>query len=115
MASLPLAMQPHTVTVRRYLGSTGDGPQYGDPVAVRCFVDSKRRMIVAASGQQVTSTATLYTTGHLPADDSRVDPSILFVVGSRVDTPAGMGTVESVSIHDDGGRLAWQHAEIALV
>lgn len=114
MADLPLALQPHTVTVRAYLGSSAGGATYGDPVAVRCFADAKRRLIIASSGQQVTATATLHTTGFTPDTGARVDPALLFPIGSLVDSPSGKGRVEALSAHTDGGRGAWQHVEVSL-
>lgn len=102
MAHLPLWLQPHTVTVEPYQGTSGAGHKYGSAVQVRCMFDGKTKLTIGADGAQSLSAGSLFTN---LANESLVP------VGSRV---AGR-TVQQVARHDDGGLGAWQHLEITLV
>lgn len=101
MAHLPLWLQPHTVTVEPYQGTAGAGHTFGGPVPMRCMLDGKTRLIVAADGAQTLSAGTLFT---------NLDNETMVPVGSRV---AGR-TVAQVNRYDDAGIGAWQHLEIVL-
>lgn len=104
MASLPTALQPHTVSVCTKTGVTGGGALLSDPVDVRCFVDEKVRLVRNSDGDQVVSSSTLYTS----------DTRSLWAPGSTVTVFGRPTKVIAVSRRDDGGSGAWQHTEVAL-
>jgi len=82
MPQLPAWLFCHTVTVEPYEGHGAYGEVYGAPVAnVPCLADFRVRKIRAATGEEVTSTATVY------AAPGRTCP-----VGSRVTLPDGRTT-----------------------
>jgi uncharacterized OB-fold protein len=104
MASLPLALQPHTVSVRTKTGSTGTGTKYAAATTVTCRADDQIRLVRNSDGQQVVSSTTIYTS------DSRN----LWTPGSLVTVNGHETTAISVARHDDADAGAWQHTEIAL-
>lgn len=105
MASLPSYMQPHAVTVRPLTGATGTGDVLGAAVAVQCFRESKVRLVRSAGGNEVVSSATIYTS----------EPASLFPPGSEVSWSGGSGKVITTTEQDDGGVMAaWRHTEVAL-
>ena len=104
MASLPAAMQPHTVTVQSKTGVTGTGTLYSPATTVACRIDDTVRLVRGTDGNQVVASTTIYTS------DSRD----LWGPGSIVTVNGRDTTVITVSRHDDGGAGGWQHTEIAL-
>lgn len=104
MASLPAAMQPHTVSVRTKTGTTGVGVLFANPVDVACFVDETVRLVRNSDGNQVVSSTTVYTS----------DTRSLWEPGSMVTVFGRPTTVIAVSRRDDGGEGGWQHTEVAL-
>lgn len=50
----------HTIRVEPYTGAGANGATYGDPVTVPCFLERKRRLVRASSGEQVVSESTAY-------------------------------------------------------
>lgn len=53
------SMLKNTVTVSPYTGDGAYGPIYGAAVAVKCNIDSTRRLLVNGQGEQVISETTL--------------------------------------------------------
>lgn len=101
MAHLPTWMQPHTVAVETYLGTTGTGHTWAAAVQVRCMLDGKTKLYTAPDGTQALSAGTLYTS---------LANETLLPLKSRV----GGRTVAQVNRHDDDGIGAWQHLEVVL-
>lgn len=92
-------MRPHT-------GSGPYGDMFGEPVNVRAFVEDGRRLVVAASGEEVISETTVYT---------GLDPAV--PVGSAVTVWQGTSQERTARVitatrHDHPS--AWSHLEIAL-
>lgn len=103
---IPTFLLRHEVTVEPYLGDSGYGPQYGDPVSVRCFLEEKTRLVRAPDGREVTSSSTAYC--RLDAVDAPPE--------SRVTLPGGrQTTVIDQARHDGGGLPTPDHLEVSLV
>jgi hypothetical protein len=102
----PDALLPHTVTVRRYVGTGPYGEVFGDPTVHQAFVEDRRRLVVSASGEEVVSETTVHT-----------GPDVVVPVGSRFTVWAGTlhertARVITVSRYEHPG--SWSHLEIAL-
>lgn len=95
----------HQVTIEPYLGDSSTGPRYGDPVVIeRCFVDEQTRLVRTPTGDQVTSTSTVY------ADPGTQAPPL-----SRVTLPSDRTTTVIQTKDRDGGGLPTpDHVEIQL-
>jgi hypothetical protein len=103
---LPAALLPHIVTVRRYEGTGPYGEVFGGPVTHRAFVEDRRRLVLAASGEEVTSETTVYT-----------GPDAAVPVGSRVTVWPGTPherTARVITTSRYDHPAAWSHLEIAL-
>jgi len=97
---------PHVVTVRRHEGTGPYGEVFGDPVMHQALVEDRRRLVLAAGGEEVTSETTVYT-----------GPDAAVPVGSQVtvwpDTPhERTARVITTSRYEHPG--SWSHLEIAL-
>lgn len=103
---LPGLWLRHTVTVEAYLGDNGYGPQFGDAVSVRCFLEEKTRLVRAPDGREVTSSSTFYC--RLDAVDAPPE--------SRVTLPDDrQTTVIDQARHDGGGLPLPDHLEVSLL
>lgn len=91
MALIPRFMLQHTATVEAYLGETGAGPQYAEPVTVRCFALDKRKLIRGANQDQVISETQLYCR-----------PSVKIPPHSRVTVNGKQSTVIDYNQNDAG-------------
>lgn len=101
-------MLAHTVTVEPYLGTAGKGATvYGPPVVVACFYDAGTRMVRDSAGEEVRSSATVYTP---------LEHADLFPLESRVTASDGTkASVLRVNAHDTGGLLPnVEHLELNL-
>lgn len=108
MAEIPGFLLRHKITVEPLLGDGPYGEQYGPPVEVPCWLDSKRRLVRNADGDEVVSETTAYC---------RMDRELLFPTDSRVTLPGPAETkvyVISTQRHDDAGLGAWQHLEVTM-
>lgn len=105
MADIPAWLLRHEVTIEAYAGTSGAGVElYDTAVTVRCFKDDKRRLVRAATGQEVVSESTLYA----PLSTS-------CPVQSRVTLPDGRQATVIQSLSRDGGGLPTpDHLEIVL-
>lgn len=92
------------VTIAPYAGTAGTGDTWGTPAPVRAYVDDTRRLVRAADGKQVVSSATVYA----PLDTA-CPP------GSRITLPDGRPTYAlAVARRDGHGAEALpEHVEIA--
>jgi hypothetical protein len=105
MAAIPGWLLRHTVTIEPYLGAGAYGPKYGAPAVTACFLDQQTRMVRAADGTQVSSTATVW----LPLD-------VTAPAQSRVTLPGGRVTTVIAALRRDGGGLPTpDHLELQLV
>lgn len=103
---LPGASLPHVVTVRRYEGTGPYGEVFGDPVIHQAFVEDRRRLVLAANGEEVTSETTVYT-----------GPDAGVPVGSQVTVWPGTPherTARVITTSRYDHPAAWSHLEIAL-
>jgi hypothetical protein len=103
---IPTALLPHTITVRAYQGTGPYGDVFGDPATYRAFVEDRRRLVIAATGDEVVSETTVFT-----------GPDVPVPVGSRVTVWAGTAHERSARVittarHDH--PASWSHLEIAL-
>jgi hypothetical protein len=104
MAAIPMWMLRHEVTVEPLTGEGPFGAILGPAVRVRCFADDKRRLVRDATGNEVTSSTTLYA----PLDTAAP-------VGSRVTLPDGRKATVLQALRRDGGGLPTpDHLEVAL-
>lgn len=69
-----------TVSVQSYLGEGAYGPVYGEAVQVSCELDSTRRLVRNANGEEALSAATVIV--H-PADADYFGPDSLVTVAGR--------------------------------
>lgn len=103
---IPGFLLRHQVTVEPYLGDGGYGPQWGDPVSVRCFLEEKTRLVRAPDGREVTSSSTFYC--RLDAVDAPPE--------SKVTLPGDRPTtVIQQARHDGGGLPTPDHLEVQLL
>ncbi|MFF9910619.1 hypothetical protein [Streptomyces sp. NPDC013457] len=103
--TLPGYLLGHTVTVEPFEGHSAYGPLYGDPVAVRCFLDDQTRTVRDRTGREVTSSATFYAR-----------PGLVCPAESRVSLPSGrQTTVIAVLDRDGGGMPTPDHVEVQLL
>jgi len=106
MVTLPAFWLQHQVTVEPYEGNSGHGPVFGAPVTVRCWLEKTTRMVRAADGNEVTSSAQFYC--RLDALDAKPE--------SRVTLPSGRVTTVLTVARRDAGRLPLpEHLEVSLV
>ena len=104
MSQIPGFLLRHMVSVEPFLGNSSNGPLYGAAVDVRCFVLEKTRMVRAPSGEEVTSSTTVY------ARLETVCPA-----KSRVTLPSGRkSTVIDAVRQDSGGLPTPDHLEVQL-
>lgn len=104
MSQIPGFLLRHTVTVEPFVGNSSNGPLYGAPAQVRCFVLEKTRVVRNPSGEEVTSSTTVY------ARLATVCPA-----KSRVTLPSGRtSTVIDAVRQDSGGLPTPDHLEVQL-
>lgn len=102
---LPAFMLGHEVTVEPYTGSSAYGPLYGPPAAVACFLDQQTRTVRSPTGQEVTSTSTLYAR-----------PGLVCPAESRVTLPDGRITRVIARLDRSGGGMPTpDHVEVVLL
>lgn len=95
----------HSVSVETFAGSGAYGPAYTAPVDIPCFVDDGYRLVRDATGEEVSSSATVY------APLSQVD---LFAIDSRVTLNARVAHVIAVSVRSSGLLGLPDHVEVHL-
>lgn len=103
MGALPAFLLRHTVTIEPYQGAGANGPIYGAPVVVPCFIDDTRRMVRGPSGTEVVSEAAVYCAL------STVAPA-----ESRVTANGRVATVIIAKRRDGGGLPTPDHLEVML-
>lgn len=107
MTTLPGFLLRHEVTVEPYEGDSANGPLYGAPVTVRCFLEEKRSMVRNKDGEQVLSGATFYC--RLDAIADAPPQSLVTLSGDR------QSEVITQARHDGGGLPTPDHLEVSLV
>lgn len=55
--NIPSHFQPHTMTIRAYLGSGGMGAVYADPVDAECFAEDEVKLVRDRDGHEVVSSS----------------------------------------------------------
>lgn len=102
---LPAMLLQHEVTVEPWEGTNGYGvATYGVPRTVACWLDHRRRLVRAATGDEVVSESTMYAQLGLVAPPE-----------SRVMLPDGrVATVIQALTHDGGELPVPSHVELVL-
>jgi hypothetical protein len=102
---LPDLLLQHEVIIEAYDGTDGYGrARYVPPVTERCFLDHRRRLVRAATGEEVVSESTVYL-----RLDATVPPE------SRVTLPDGRVATVIQALRRDGGELPVpSHLELVL-
>ena len=78
-----IAMMGTTVAVETYSGESAYGPIYATSVNVTCNVDTTRRLVRNANGDEVLSEFTI----HVPAaDEAKFTPESRVTIASKVST-----------------------------
>ena len=103
MTALPAWTQPHTATIRAYLGSGGMGATYADPAAVPCFAEDEHRLVRDRDGEERVSSSQV-TLGF----------DVVAPVGSMVSV-WGMPEREVIAVgrHEAPGWPAYQTLNLA--
>lgn len=95
----------HQVTVEPFEGSSANGPQFGAPVTVRCFLEEGTELSRTSDGSERVSTARYFAR----LDTAEAPPQ------SRVTLPDGRtASVIDVTRHDGGGLPTPDHLEVRL-
>lgn len=98
----------HEITIETSTGTGPEGDTYAAPYRLACFIDSTRRLVRSATGEQVVSSAQIMA----PPGSPLVPPE------SRVTLPASHGghttTVISCANRYGAGLGTPDHVEITL-
>lgn len=106
MSALPHWLMRHEVTAEPYRGEGAYGPVYGPATPLRCYLEQETRLVRDTSGNEVTSTSTLF---------ARLD-AVALPAQSRVTLPDGRTTTVIAALRRDGGGLPTpDHLEVQLV
>jgi hypothetical protein len=103
VGALPAFLLTHRMVVEPYLGASGNGPTYGRPVEVACFVEPARSTARGGETRTAIGSATVYA----PLDTVISPESRVTLEGRRVE-------VVSVVRHDGGGLPTPDHVEIVV-
>lgn len=98
----------HTASVKTLLGTSSTGSMLADPVDDACFIEDDNKLVVTASGEQLTSTAVLYgnrSSAALYAPGSEVTSSVI---------PGRARRVIDLHVYDSGGLGLPDHIQVAL-
>jgi hypothetical protein len=103
MSALPEFLLTHTMVVEPLLGRYSHGPQYGDPVTHRCFLDDGTSLVLSREGVEMVSSAKAYLqlNAEVPLD-------------SRVTVNGQERTVIDVKRRDGKGLPTPDHLEVIL-
>ena len=101
--SVPTWLLVHTVTVTPRTGSGAYGTTYGDPFTLRCFRETGHKLVRAADGNEVVSSAQLYAA---PGQAASIP------AGSTVEWDGHTTTVVASHDRDSGGLGAPDHTEV---
>lgn len=96
-------------TVERFLGTGPTGDKYDTPTTVMGYTDDEVKLIRAADGSQVTSTATFFgpvTTPYIPARSRVTLPSLTGDTASSI--------VLASAVRTGNGQPTPDHIELAL-
>lgn len=106
---LPAFLLRDTIEVEPYLGASGDGPIYGPPVAVRCFLASSERSVrqPAREGSRLVKDV---TTAYIQCEDAHH-----FAPEARVTLHGRRVEVEAVRRHEIPGGPTPNHVEVTLL
>lgn len=103
MSTLPRFLLRHEVTVEPYGGNTANGPLYGPPVTVACFLEEGNKLSRNKDGHEVTSSAQFYARLDTVAPpQSRVtlpDGRITSVIQAMRRDGAGLPTPDHLEVH----------------
>jgi hypothetical protein len=104
VSGLPGFLMVHQVTITAYLGDTANGPTWGVPTVVRCFLDQATRLVRNKDGREVSSSSTAYCPIATVAPPESV-----------VTLPDGRQTTVIAALRRDGGPLPLpSHLEVQL-
>jgi len=99
----------HESIVETYLGASGSGEQYAEPISLDCYVEDEPRLIRDQTGAEVVSSTTvIYDLDEVTVDALRVQ-SLVTVFGRT-------STVLTVGRGDTAGQYnAVEHLEVTLL
>lgn len=103
MAVIPRFLLQHTALIEEYLGESGVGPQYAEPVTVRCFLVDKRTLVRGTNQDTVISSQQIFCRRSVA-----VPPK------SRVTTKGRQATVITYSDADGGRFPTPDHIQVFL-
>jgi hypothetical protein len=70
---LPKSAQPHTATIKPYLGEGAYGPVWGDTYDIDCYFVHKKKITFDEEGNEITSPSQLHTSADIkPKEQSEV-------------------------------------------
>ena len=70
---LPKSAQPHTATIKPYLGEGAYGPVWGDTYEINCYFVHKKKITFDEEGNEITSPSQLHTSADIkPKKQSEV-------------------------------------------
>jgi len=70
---LPKSAQPHTATIKPYLGEGAYGPVWGDTYDIDCYFVHKKKITFDEEGNEITSPSQLHTSADIkPKKQSEV-------------------------------------------
>lgn len=98
----------HTAAVKTYIGETAAGQSLAASVNDACLIEEDTRLVTAASGEQVTSGATLF---------ARRSSSALYTPGSEVTSsvlPGRTARVINTHVYDSGSMGLPDHVQVSL-
>lgn len=99
-------MWVHTVTVETFTGTSGYGADtFAAGVQVTGFLDGARKLVRAATGEQIISESTFYTD---PSNAARFTPD------SRVTASGVVSRVIKANLNDSGALLLPDHLAVTL-
>jgi hypothetical protein len=103
MGGIPAWLLRHQVIVEPFESNGPFGPEYGEQVVERAFIDEKRKLVRDAEGAEVISETTVYM---------RIDATC--PAESRVTVNGRTTIVITASRRDGGGLPTPDHLEVAL-
>jgi hypothetical protein len=103
--TFPGVFYVHTAVVETSNGFGAYGDTFDAPYTLPCFVDDGSRLVLNSAGEQVVSTARLFT---YPAHEGR------FVPNSRVTVNGRVSRVVATHRRDSGALRLPDHIEVEL-
>lgn len=109
MAEIPETFLVHRAVVETLTGRGAYGDIYAAPVEIKCFIDSRRRLVRSLDGSEVISEATfLARLEHA----ERCSPESRIALHTETPGLIRKTKIISAAPRSDGSMGAWQHLEV---